>query len=80
MVQDLHDSARRQLTSCAAEYGWLKSYHTFSFANYHDSKFDSYGPLRVINEDVVAPGEGFGQHSHREFEVRFCAQRSFESR
>jgi len=52
-----------------ADHGWLKTYHTFSFANYQNTKFDSFGCLRVINEDRVLPGEGFGEHGHREFEI-----------
>ncbi|KIL69074.1 hypothetical protein M378DRAFT_118929 [Amanita muscaria Koide BX008] len=52
-----------------ADHGWLKTFHTFSFSSYHDPKHASYGPLRVINEDRVAPKRGFGTHSHREFEI-----------
>ncbi|KAK5167906.1 RmlC-like cupin domain-containing protein [Cryomyces antarcticus] len=50
-----------------ADHGWLYTFHTFSFASYHDSQFESYGPLRVINEDRVEKGTGFGTHSHAEF-------------
>ncbi|KAG6918179.1 hypothetical protein DXG01_016164 [Tephrocybe rancida] len=52
-----------------ADHGWLKTFHTFSFAIYQDHKNELYGPLRVINEDRVAPRTGFGTHSHREFEI-----------
>jgi len=52
-----------------ADHGWLKTFHTFSFANYQDFQHDSFGCLRVINEDRVDPKTGFGTHAHREFEI-----------
>ncbi|KAJ3575576.1 hypothetical protein NP233_g1004 [Leucocoprinus birnbaumii] len=52
-----------------ADHGWLKTFHTFSFAMYQDMDHDHFGHLRVINEDRVAPRTGFGTHSHREFEI-----------
>ena len=52
-----------------ADIGWLNTHYSFSFANYYDPQWNGYRSLRVLNDDTIAPGRGFGAHGHRDMEI-----------
>jgi redox-sensitive bicupin YhaK (pirin superfamily) len=63
---------RRSIERGFTDLGWLKSHHSFSFGDYHSAGWMGFGPLRVINDDWIAPGRGFAMHPHRDMEILTC--------
>ena len=68
-IKDKTSVLHKAQTRGMADHGWLQSRHTFSFANYYDPERMNFGVLRVLNDDIVAPGRGFGTHPHQNMEI-----------